>query len=226
MHGLMMDVPLLIIDLIRHADRHHGDTEIVSQDRSRTARIHRYTYREAHARARQLAKALARAGRARRATASARSPGTATAISRSTTPSPASGAVMHTINPRLFPEQIVYIVNHAEDRLLFFDLTFAPLVEKLAPRCKGGEGLGRDDRPRAHAARSTSRTCCATRSWSRRRTTASSGRRFDERTASSLCYTSGTTGNPKGVLYCAPLHGAARLRARRCPMRSTSRRAT
>ena len=74
------------------------------------------------------------------------------------------GAVLHTINPRLFPEQIAYIVNHAEDQYLFFDLTFAPLIEKLAPADDVGQGLRRDDRPRAHAGARRAATCCATRS--------------------------------------------------------------
>ena len=74
-----------------------------------------------------------------------------------------SGAVIHTINPRLFPEQIVYIVNHAEDTVLFFDLNLAPLVEKLAPLLQGGQGLRGDDRPGARCPRRTSRTCFATR---------------------------------------------------------------
>src|SRR5574341_378239 len=105
MHGLMMDMPLLVSSLIRHADRWHGDTEIVSK--TVEGGMHRYTYREAHRRARRLAKALG-----------------------------ALGAVIHTINPRLFPDQIAYIANHAEDKVVFFDITFAPLIEKLAPRLK------------------------------------------------------------------------------------------
>ncbi len=133
MQGLMMDVPLLITDLIRFADRNHGDTEIVSK--TVEGGIHRYTYREAHARARRLAKALQALG-----VKSADRVGTLAwngyrhyelyyAIS-------GIGAVINTINPRLFAEQIVYISNHAENQALFFDLTFLPLVEKLAPQLK------------------------------------------------------------------------------------------
>src|SRR5437762_1111813 len=132
MQGLMMDMPLQISQLIRHADRHHGAVEIVSKTVDGGA-IHRYTYREAHARARKLANALTRLGvqpSDRVATLgwnSFRHFEIYYAVA-------GSGAVIHTINPRLFPDQIAYIANHAEDKVVFFDLTFAPLVEKLAPQ--------------------------------------------------------------------------------------------
>src|SRR3990172_2732050 len=137
LRGLMMDVPLLISSFIVHADRFHGDTEIVS--RTVEGPIRRYTYRDAHKRARQLAQALGRLG-----VGQGDRVGTLAwngyrhfelyyGIS-------GMGAVMHTINPRLFPEQLVYIVNHAEDRYVFLDLTFPPPVEKLAPQCPGVKG--------------------------------------------------------------------------------------
>ena len=133
MQGLMMDVPLLISSLIKHADRYHGDTEIVS--RLVEGGIHRYTYRDVNRRARQLARALTELG-----VKMGDRVGTVAwngyrhleafyGIS-------GMGAVMHTINPRLFPEQIAYIANHAEDSYVLFDLTFVPLIEKLAPACK------------------------------------------------------------------------------------------
>ena len=103
MLGLMMDWPLMISSLIRHADRCHGDTEIVS--RTVEGPIHRYTYRDAHTRARRLARALLRLGVAP-ASASARWPGTAIAISSSTTRMSGMGAIIHTINPRLFHDQL------------------------------------------------------------------------------------------------------------------------
>ena len=130
MHGLMMDMPLLISGLIAHADRHHGDTEIVSK--TVDGSVHRYTYRDAHARARKLANALQRLGVepgeriATLAWNSYRHFEIYYAVA-------GSGAVIHTINPRLFPDQIGYIANHAEDKFVFFDLSFAPLLEKLAP---------------------------------------------------------------------------------------------
>jgi len=129
MLGLMMDVPLLISALIRHADREHGDTEIVS--RTIEGAIHRCTYRDAHRRSRQLANAL---------TALGVKPGDRIAtlawnghrhfelfyaVS-------GMGAVCHTVNPRLFAEQIAYILNHAEDGYVFIDLTFVSLLEKIA----------------------------------------------------------------------------------------------
>jgi acyl-CoA synthetase (AMP-forming)/AMP-acid ligase II len=107
----MQNMPLMISSLIRHADRNHGDTEIVS--RETTGGLHRYTYRDAHRRARQLARALSRLASSR-PTAWRPWPGTTTATSSCTTASPAWGHP-HTINPRLFPEQIAYIVNHADD---------------------------------------------------------------------------------------------------------------
>ena len=111
------------------------------------------------------------------------------------------GAVMHTLNPRLFPDQLKYMVNHAEDKIMFLDLTFVPLAEKMAPLWPTVKHyIVLTDR--AHMPQSQpARTCCATRSWWRRRSRNSPGRMFDENTASSLCYTSGTTGNPKGSLY-------------------------
>src|SRR6476646_8687740 len=133
MHGLMMDMPLLISGLIRHADRHHGATEIVSK--TVEGGIHRYTYREAHTRARRLANALQRLGvqhHDRVATLAwngFRHYEIYYAVA-------GSGAVIHTINPRLFPEQIAYIANHAEDKVVFYDTTFAPLIEKLKPQLK------------------------------------------------------------------------------------------
>src|ERR671936_620137 len=134
MLGLMMDRPLLVSELIRHAERHHGAVELVTKTVESGA-IHRYTYRDAHARAKRLANALQRLG-------VQMSDRVATlgwnnhrhfeiyyAVA-------GSGAVIHTINPRLFPDQIVYIANHAEDKVVFYDVTFAPLVEKLAPQLK------------------------------------------------------------------------------------------
>ncbi len=182
MHGLMMDQQLLISDLIRHADRHHGATEIVSK--TVEGSLHRYTYREAHRRARRLANALKRLGvgmHDRVATLAwngFRHYEVYYAVA-------GSGAVIHTINPRLFPDQIAYIANHAEDKLVFYDTTFAPLVEKLKPQVKA-RFIPLNDEYEALLAKETDEFTWPT---------------FDERTAACLCYTSGTTGNPKGALY-------------------------
>ncbi len=197
MQGLMMDVPLMISSLIRHADRYHGDTEIVS--RTVEGPIHRYTYRDAHARARRLARALSRLGIA---------PGDRVgtlawngyrhfelyyAIS-------GMGAVTHTINPRLFHDQLGYIIGDAEDSIVFFDLTFTALVEKLAHACQGVKHwvamTDRDHRPQAGIP-----GLLCYEDLLAAETDDFEWPEFDENTAATLCYTSGTTGKPKGVLF-------------------------
>src|SRR6185503_7301409 len=202
MQGLMMDVPLLISDLIHHADRHHGTAEIVSK-KVEDGALHRYSYRDAHRRARALANAMKKLGVAmhdRVATLawnSFRHFEIYYAVA-------GSGAVIHTINPRLFTDQIAYIANHAEDRLVFFDVTFAPLVEKLAPGLKSVKHfVAMTDRATLEklglSGKMPNLVCYEDLvagespefAWPR----------FDERTAACLCYTSGTTGNPKGALY-------------------------
>jgi acyl-CoA synthetase (AMP-forming)/AMP-acid ligase II len=198
MLGLMMDAPLLITNLIRHADRHHGETEIVSK--TVEGDIHRYNYRAAHKRARRLAKALHALGvkAGERVATLAWNGYRHFEIYYAVA---GSGAVIHTINPRLFPEQIAYIAGHAEDKVVFFDLTFLPLVEKLVPQLKTVKSfvLMTD---RAHMPKQSAipGLLCYEElieaqddrfEWPS----------FDERTAACLCYTSGTTGNPKGALY-------------------------
>ena len=204
MQGLMMDMPLLVSDLIRHADRHHGDIEIVSKTvegpGAGAPAVHRYSYRAAHARARQLARALRTLGVAshERVATLAWNGYRHFEIYYATT---GTGAIIHTINPRLFPDQIAYIANHAEDRVLFFDLTFLPLVENLAPRLGTVKHyvLMTD---RAHMPQKTSipNLQCYEELLARE-PAEFDWPSFDERTACCLCYTSGTTGNPKGVLY-------------------------
>jgi len=197
MHGLMMNTPLQISSLIRHADRYHGDTAIVS--RLVEGGIHRYTYGEAHRRARQLANALE--------SLNVRAPdcvGTLAwngfrhfelyyAVS-------GIGAVCHTINPRLFPEQIAYIINHADDQYVFVDLTFVPLIEKMAEHCKQVKGwvLMTDH---AHMPQTKLANALCYEDLINSHSDTFEWPLLDENTASSLCYTSGTTGNPKGVLY-------------------------
>jgi fatty-acyl-CoA synthase len=197
MQGLMMDMPLLISGLLQHADRHHADTEIVSK--TVDGSVHRYTYRDAHKRARRLANALKRLGVqpggriATLAWNSFRHFEIYYAVA-------GSGAVIHTINPRLFPEQIGYIANHAEDSYVFFDLTFAPLVEKLAPLLKTVKGFvamcAREAMPKGNIP-----NLLCYEDLLEKENDAFQWPSFDERTAACLCYTSGTTGNPKGALY-------------------------
>ena len=133
MNGLMLQKQLLISSLIMHADRHHGDTEIVS--RRVEGDIHRYTFRDCHRRARQVASALTDLGvkMSERIGTLAWNGYRHMELYYGIC---GMGAVMHTINPRLHEDQVAYIVDHAEDQYLFFDLTFLPLVKVIAERCK------------------------------------------------------------------------------------------
>jgi fatty-acyl-CoA synthase len=179
-----MDVPLLVSSLIRHAERHHGAVEVVSK--TVDGSIHRYTYRDAHARARRLANALAKLGVRHndRVATLAWNGHRHFEIYYAVA---GSGAVIHTINPRLFPDQITYIANHAEDKVVFYDTTFAPLVEKLKPLVKSVQHWValNDEYEKLIDAESD----------------AFDWPQLDEKSAACLCYTSGTTGNPKGALY-------------------------
>jgi acyl-CoA synthetase (AMP-forming)/AMP-acid ligase II len=196
--GQMMSEPLLISSIIKHADRYFGNNEIVS--RRVEGDIHRYTYRDCHKRARQLANALEKLGVrigdrvATLAWNGYRHMEAYYAVS-------GSGAVLHTINPRLHPEQIAYISNHAEDQYLLFDLTFLPLVEAFAAHCKTVKGFilmaGRDRMP----AESKIPNLLCYEELVESSSDDFEWPLFDENSASSLCYTSGTTGNPKGALY-------------------------
>jgi len=196
MRGQMMEVPLLISSLIHHAARHHGDTEIVT--RRIEGDIHRYTYADCEVRAKQLAQALLANGvkRGDRIGTLAWNTHRHLEVYYGTS---GMGAVCHTINPRLFAEQIAFIVNHAEDRLVLFDITFAALVDQLAPQCPQVRAwIALTDR--AHLPVMQTPVMCY-EDWLDGQQGAFEWPEFDERSASGLCYTSGTTGNPKGALY-------------------------
>lgn len=215
MNGLMMDRPLLISSLLTHAEGQYGEREIVS--RRVEGDIHRMSYKDLARRARQLARAVEtldikqgdRVGTL--AWNGYRHLELYYAVS-------GSGAVLHTLNPRLHADQLTWIADHAEDQVLFFDLTFLPLIEAIASRVSTVRHfVAMTDRAHMPAKTNICNLLCyedliAAQPddfvWPE----------FDERTASSLCYTSGTTGNPKGVLYShrstllhtfsAALHGA------------------
>ena len=197
MRGLMQDQPLLVSKLIEYADIYHGDTEIVS--RTVAGDIHRYSYRACHRRAGKLANALARLGVglgdrvATLAWNGHRHFEAYYAVS-------GIGAILHTINPRLFTEQIAYIANHAEDKVLLLDSSFVELVEKLAPELPTIETyVVLADA--AHMPDTSLPGALAYEELIGGESDRFEWPRLDENTASSLCYTSGTTGNPKGVLY-------------------------
>jgi fatty-acyl-CoA synthase len=198
MNGLMMQQPLLISTLLTHAERHHGDQEVVS--RRVEGDLHRETYSELGQRARRMANALAARGIefgdrvATLAWNGYRHMELYYAVS-------GSGAVLHTINPRLHPDQVAWIANHAGDRVLFFDLSFLPLVEAIAPKVKTIRAfVAMTDRAHMPVAGSVPNLLCY-EDLIDAHTPSFEWPTFDENAASSLCYTSGTTGNPKGVLY-------------------------
>ena len=196
MHGSMMQMPLLISALLRHADSYHGDTGIVS--RLGPGEIHRYTYREAHRRTRQAANALNALGVTQSTRVGTLAWNTHRHFELYFAVS-GMGAVINTVNPRLFPEQVEYIINHADDEIMCFDLAFLPLVEKVAARCPRVRAwVALTDA--GHLPESALKLLCY-ESLLGAESDDFEWPAFDENTASSLCYTSGTTGNPKGVLY-------------------------
>jgi fatty-acyl-CoA synthase len=196
--GLMMDRPLLISGIIEHAAAQFGNTQIVSRETH--GPIFRYTYADCAARVRRLANALRHLGLDAGSAVGSIAWNNHRHLEAYYAVS-GSGMVMHTCNPRLHPEQLIYIINHAEDRVMLFDATFASLIKGIAPHCPNVEVwvcLG--DAANMPAAEGIPNLCSyeeliATHSeqfeWPE----------FDEHAGAVLCYTSGTTGNPKGALY-------------------------
>ena len=196
--SLMMDRPLLISDVIEHAAAEFGDVEIASRETH--GPMFRYTYAQCAARARKLAHALRRLGlRAGNAVATLawnnhRHLETYYGVS-------GNGMVIHTCNPRLHPDQLIYIVNHAEDSMMFFDRTFAPLVERIVPHCpKIRAFICLSDAANVSAVAGVDSVLCY-EDWIAPHPEEFDWPQFDERTGAAICYTSGTTGHPKGALY-------------------------
>ncbi|HOM12250.1 MAG TPA: 3-(methylthio)propionyl-CoA ligase [Rubrivivax sp.] len=196
--GLMMHTPLLLSSVIEHAAQQHGDVEIVSRETHGS--LFRYTYADCAKRARKLAHALGQLGLSAGSAVGSIAWNNHRHLEAYYAVS-GSGMVMHTCNPRLHPQQLIYVVNHAEDQVVLFDASFAPLVKGIAAHCPkvkawvcladaahtpaidGVAGvLNYEDLIAPHSDHFE---------WPE----------FDENSAAALCYTSGTTGNPKGAMY-------------------------
>jgi acyl-CoA synthetase (AMP-forming)/AMP-acid ligase II len=197
MKGLMQDWPLRVSTIIDHAARFHGDREIVT--RSIEGPITRTTYREVHLRARKVAQALTRLGIKEGDIVATMAWNTARHL-EAWYGIMGMGAVCHTLNPRLFAEQLVYIINHAEDKIIFLDLTFVPILEAIADKLPNVKSyVIMTDRAHMPETKLPNVLCFeeiveaedGNFKWAE----------VDENAACGLCYTSGTTGNPKGVLY-------------------------
>jgi fatty-acyl-CoA synthase len=197
MLGLMQDYPLLVNSVIDHAALNHGEREMVT--RGVEGPIRRTTLADVRSRSLRVAKALEKEG-VKLGDRIATMAWNTERHAESWFGIMGNGAIYHTLNPRLFAEQLVYIVNHAEDRLMFVDLTFLPLVEALQDKFPTVEkyivltdGEHMPDTKLANAE--------AYEEWIGGVDDDFQWKTFDENTAAGLCYTSGTTGNPKGVLY-------------------------
>ena len=197
MHGLMQDWPLTVDRILEHAKNWHDNREVVT--RSVEGPIVRTTYGEIFGRAKRVSNALKSWG--------VKPGGRVATLAWNTGRHIEAwygimgiGAVCHTLNPRLFPEQLAYIINHAEDRIIFTDLTFVPLLEAVLPHCPKVErvvvmtdewSMPQSKLPNAECYEQVVGEQSDDCAWGG----------FDEQTAAGLCYTSGTTGDPKGVLY-------------------------
>ncbi len=195
--GLMQNHPLMISSVIEFAERWYPEVEVVS--RTTEGPIHRYNYRDMGVRARQLASSLESIGihQGDRVGTLAWNGYRHLELYYGVS---GSGAVLHTVNPRLFPEQLAYVINHAEDKVLFTDLTFVPLLEGLIDQLPNiehfvvmtsKEHMPKTNLPNVMCYEELLITGNSQYEWPV----------FDENSASSICYTSGTTGNPKGVVY-------------------------
>jgi fatty-acyl-CoA synthase len=218
----MMNTPLLVSSIAEHAEKFHGDREIVSVTADNPR--HHCTFRDVIGRSRKLAKALGKLGldRGDRVATIAWNDYRHLEIYYGVS---GAGYVCHTINPRLFPEQLIFIINHAEDRWIFTDAMFVPLLEKILPKIERVEGfvIMTDE---AHMPDTSLPNAVCYETLIGAESSDYSWPVLDERSASALCYTSGTTGDPKGVLYdhrstvlhayAAPAPDAMNLSSRDC----------
>lgn len=196
MQGLMMDTPMSIASILQHAEKVHQHAEIVS--RKPEGGVFRYTYCDAGKRARQAANVLAKLGVKQQDRVATLAWNTHRHFELYFAVS-GSGAVLHTVNPRLFPEQIIYILNHAEDEVLFLDIQFVPIIEAIHDKLPSLKHIvlmvDKDSMPDSKLDLLCYEELLA------EQTSDYQWPEFDENLAATLCYTSGTTGNPKGVLY-------------------------
>ena len=196
MNGLMMEMPLLIKNIAHHAESLHGDREIVSI--SADGAKHRYTFKDSMIRARKVSAILNRIGISKFGRVGTLAWNSYKHLELYYGVS-CSERVLHTINPRLFEEQLVYIINHAGDEVIFFEAMFSDLVRRLIPQCPNVRYLicldqyEQENKPQLEKVLDYETLISENEEalWED----------FSESTASGLCYTSGTTGNPKGVLY-------------------------
>ena len=197
MLGNMQEGQLLISGLIEHAETYHKDTEIVS--RSVEGPIHRYTLKDAANRSRKLANALGKLDLQQGDVVGTLAWNTFRHFELYFGVS-GIGCVVNTVNPRLFPEQLIYIINHAQNKYLFVDLSFVELVESISDSLESVKGIiiltDKDHMPETKL-----KNVICYEELIADESNEYDWPVFDENTASSLCYTSGTTGNPKGVLY-------------------------
>jgi acyl-CoA synthetase (AMP-forming)/AMP-acid ligase II len=197
MRGLMMDAPLLVSGFIEHAASVHGETEIVA--RTLDGGLHRYTYAAAGARCRRLARALLALGIGEGDRVGSLAWNTHHHFELFYGV-PGIGAVLHTINPRLHDDTLTFIVNHADDRWICVDAATLPIAERLVSRLPGVRGwiyMGEDGEP----PRSMLPSLLSFEALLARQDSRFDWPRLDEWSASTICYTSGTTGEPKGVVY-------------------------
>jgi fatty-acyl-CoA synthase len=196
--GLMMDPPLLLSSVIEHAAAQYGDVEVVSRETH--GPLFRYTYADCAKRARKLAHALGQLGLSGGSAVGSIAWNNHRHLEAYYAVS-GSGMVMHTCNPRLHPQQLIYVINHAEDQVMLFDATFAPLIKGIAAHCpKVKAWVCLADKANTPAIEGVVNVLSYEEliaphsehfEWPQ----------FDERSGAALCYTSGTTGNPKGALY-------------------------